>query len=131
MTYSTKKTLTHALELRSPVAAVADNTDIFAFKVPAKREVQLFDFNAVNIQSTSGASFLELVRDDNTIIARVQLQLSGIASAVAATDLTSASLPIRVARLSDTVDRIIKVRTDQSVAQGTVSVVSIVLSGVD
>lgn len=94
------------------VTVVADDADLFSIIVPANREVQIQSFRAAvrtEFDVTADLS-MELVKEDNTVLAQVLLDAAGEISAVNAAGSAPASFPMTVAPQSTTALSVLKLK---------------------
>ncbi len=107
----------------------ADNADVAHILIPAKREVSVKRMSAYVSAASDGADFLELVKEDNTVICKVALQTTGHKSAVASDGTTATTFPQRVAAQSTTAQSLLKLRLDGATDAVTTVSVQIEITG--
>lgn len=113
MGYADKRQLISlSINTADEAAAGQDNDDIHAIVVPAGREVEIQSMNAYVHDASDGADFIELVKEDNTVLCKIALQTTGAKAAVLSDGTTAATFPIRVAPQAATGLKILKLRLD-------------------
>lgn len=110
-------------------AVIANDTDLFNIIIPANREVEVQGLNGSVRAASDGADFIELVKDDNTVIAKIALQTTGLKSAVQSDGTTAATFPQRVAPQSTTALSSLKLRSDGATDTSTDVTIQVLISG--
>lgn len=130
MSYADKpKSFSFNVNTADSAALIADNTDIFNIIIPANREIEIQGMTAAVRQASSTDDFIELVKDDNTVLCKIPLVATGLVSAVAADGTTASTFPIRVAFQSATALSSLKLRTDGATDVTTEVTVQVEISG--
>lgn len=110
--------------------APADNTDLFSILVPKGLEVEIQGFAAhVRLASDDLTDSIELVKEDNTILAVCLVGATGKISAKNATSTGAAVFPIRVAPQSTTGLSLLKLRTNGALDATTDATFQVSISG--
>ncbi len=109
--------------------AVVDNTDLFAIVIPAGKEVEIQSMAAYVRLASDGADFVELCKEDNTVIAKVSLASTGAKSALQTDGTTAQTFPQKVAPQSTTAAKVLKLRTDGATDTSTDVTVQFVITG--
>jgi hypothetical protein len=135
MAYTEKRLVTFTINSADSAAVLADDADVFALVIPAGREVEIHGMKAyvINASDTSTDS-IELVKEDNTVLAQCFLNATGAVSAKAAGAIYTASnlsFPVRVAPQSATVDKAIKLRINGATDATTLFTVQFFISGLE
>lgn len=110
-------------------AAPGDNVDLFALVIPANREVEIQDLRAYVALASDGADFIELVKEDDTVISKVALQTTGAKRGVASDGTTATTWPQRIAPQSTTAAKVLKLRTDGATDATTAVTVQFLITG--
>lgn len=130
MAYADKpKVFSYNTNTADSAGAIADNTDVFNIIIPANREIEIQGLNAAVRAASDGADFIELVKDDNTVLCKVALQTTGLKSAVLADGTTAATFPIRVPPQSTSALSSLKLRSDGATDTSTDVTVQVLISG--
>ena len=130
MAYADKpKTFSFDMKTADMAAAPGDNVDLFSIVIPANREVEIQGMNASVRLASDGADFIELVKDDNTVICKVALQTTGLKAAVNSDGSTATTFPQRVAPQSTSALSSLKFRTDGALDATTDVTVQVDISG--
>jgi len=80
----------------------ADDADLFAILIAPGREVEIQSFNAVVRLAGAASSFIELCKEDDTVIAKVPVSATGNVSSVQSDGTTAQTYPQRIAPQSAT-----------------------------
>lgn len=108
---------------------VNDNTDLFSIMIPAGREVQIQALYGHVRAASDGADFIELVKEDDTLISKIALQTTGKKSGVAANGSTATTFPQVVVPQSTSAVSLLKLRTDGATDASTDVTIQIHISG--
>ena len=109
--------------------AYADNADLSAIVVPIGREVEIQSMNGYVITASDGADFIELVKEDDTVLCKIALQTTGAKAAVLADGSTPATFPIRVAAQSVSALKVIKLKADGATDTSTSGTIQFEITG--
>lgn len=109
--------------------AIADNTDLYNIIIPANTEIEVLNMLGSVRAASDGADFIELVKDDNTVICKIALQTTGLKSAVQSDGSTAATFPQRVAPQSTTALSSLKLRSDGATDTSTDVTIQVFISG--
>lgn len=110
-------------------AAIADNTDLAVFTIPANKEIEIQNVVGYVSLASDGADFIELVKEDNTVLCKIALVSTGKKTALLADGTTAATFPIRVAPQSTTVASLLKLRADGATDATTTVDIQVHVSG--
>lgn len=108
--------------------AIANDTDLFSILIPAGREVEVQGMYAHVRAASDGADFIELVKEDNTVICKVPLQNTGKVEAVDGSG-ADISFPQRVAPQSSSALSLLKLRSDGATDATTDATIQVHISG--
>lgn len=109
--------------------AIADNTDLFNIVIPANREIEIQAVHGAVRAASDGADFIEVVKDDNTVLCKIALASTGLKSAVNSDGTTATTFPIRVAPQSTTALSSLKLRSDGATDTSTDVTIQVTISG--
>lgn len=130
MSYTDKpQTFTFNVNTADSAGAIADNTDVFNIVIPAGREIEIQNLTGFVRAASDGSDFIELCKDDNTVLCKIALASTGAKSAVLSDGTTSATFPIRVAPQSSSALTTVKLRSDGATDTTTDVTVHISISG--
>jgi hypothetical protein len=124
-----KETFSFDIKTADMAGAISDNTDLFSIIIPANREIQVQNMNADVRLASDGADFIELCKEDNTVIAKVALQTTGLKSAVQSDGSTAQTFPQTVAPQSTTALSKLKLRSDGATDTSTDVTIQVEISG--
>lgn len=110
-------------------AVFADNSDIAHIMIPANCEVEVQNVMGYVAAASDGADFIELVKEDDTVICKIALQTTGHKSAVNSDGSTATTFPQRVAPQSTTLPKLLKLRMDGASDATTDVSIQVHLSG--
>ena len=117
------------LKTADMAAPPGDNTDLFSILIPTSREIEVQAMRAHVRLASDGADFIELVKENNTVITKVALVATGKVSGVNSDGTTATTFPQRVAAQSTTAVSLLKLRTDGALDATTEVTVQVHLSG--
>jgi len=130
MAYADKpKVFSFNVNTADSVGAIADNTDLFNIIIPANRQIEIQAVHGAVRAASDGADFIELVKDDNTVLCKIPLQTTGLKSAVNSDGSTATTFPIRVTPQSTTALSSLKLRTDGATDTSTDVTIQVTVSG--
>lgn len=112
----------------SPTNLIGDDTDLDGVIVPAAREVEIQGMKAYVFTADADA-YVELCKEDNTVLCRISLANTGHVSAIQASSSSAQTFPITVAAQSTTLPKLIKLRTDQAVDTDCKATIEVTFSG--
>lgn len=112
----------------TPANLIADDTDLDGIIVPAGCEVEIQDMKGY-VFAVDADAYVELCKEDNTILCRISLASTGHVSAVAAASSTAQTFPIRVAPQSTTLPKLLKLRTSAALDADTKAIIQVSISG--
>lgn len=110
-------------------AAAGDGEDLFFIIIPAGREVEVQSMRAYVAAASDGADFIELCKEDDTVICKVALASTGAKSAVNSDGTTATTFPQRVAPQSATAAKVLKLKMDGASDITTEVTVQVEISG--
>lgn len=108
---------------------INDNTDLFSILIPANKEVQIQALYGHVRAASDGADFIELVKEDDTLISKIALQTTGKKSGVASDGSTATTFPQTIAPQSTSALSVLKLRTDGATDATTDATIQIHISG--
>ena len=130
MSYADKMVVVnHFIKTADMAAAPSDNDDLFHIMVPAGREVEIQAVLGYVAAASDGADFVELVKEDNTVLCKIALQTTGKKAAVNSDGSTATTFPVRVAPQSDTATSLLKLRCDGTLDATTTANIQVHISG--
>lgn len=124
------KLITFNVNTADSAGAIADNTDVFSLVIPANREVEIQGMNAHVRAASDGADFIELCKEDSTVICKVSLVSTGSKAAVNSDGTTATTFPQRIAPQSTTALKVLKLRTDGATDTSTDVTVQFWVTGI-
>jgi hypothetical protein len=118
-----KQTLNFHLDSVALGGAWADNADLRHIVIPANREVTIERAAAYVAAASDGADFIEVVKEDDTVLFKFSIETTGHKTAVDADGSTATTFPKVVATQSTSAPKLLKLKAGgQSDAATTVTV---------
>jgi len=112
-------------------SVVADNSDLAFFMIPANREIEIQNAMAYVAAASDGADFIELVKEDDTVICKFALQTTGKKAAVDSDGSTATTFPQRIAPQSTSAVSLLKLRLGGAIDTSCQFAVQVHISGLN
>lgn len=130
MSYADRPTLvTFSLRTADMAGVPADNADLFAMLISAGREVEIQSMKAVVRLAGAASSFIELCKEDNTVIAKVPVSSAANVGSFKSDGTTAQTYPQTIAAQSTTADKQLKLRVDGTLDATTDVDIQFVVTG--
>ena len=126
-----RQTFSFDLKTADMAATPADDADLFQILITANREIEVQGFLASVRLPGAASSFLELVKDDNTVICKASTASAGFKSAVASDGTTATTFPQRVSPQSTSATSSLKIKVDGTLDATTDVTIQVTVSGLN